>query len=282
VTLRLLVGAAKWCAMSASVRTNERSYTVSKQARNTGREQRLARAAAERRRAKRNRLLAAGGGLVIVGLLVAIVVALVNALGNSGSRNDRDAPTALVAPAGSTAAGAIPVGDAAAPVKLEVYLDYMCPFCGRFERANADELNRVVADGTVRLEVYPLSFLDKASNGTRYSTRAANAVATVADRAPDKVLALNQALFARQPEEGSEGLTNEQIATLAGSAGIPQEVISAFPSRTFEPWIANVTDTAFGSGITGTPTVKINDKVFKGDLYTAGPLTDAITAARSQ
>jgi protein-disulfide isomerase len=251
---------------------------MGKQARSTARQVRLARAAAARRRAKRNRILAGGGGLIIVGLLVAIVVTVVNAAGGS-SRADAGAPTTLLAPAGATVAGAIPIGDPAAPVKVEVYLDYMCPYCGRFDRANADDIGRLVAAGTVRLEIYPLSFLDKTSNDTRYSTRAANAVATVADRAPATVLAFTQALFAQQPHEGSSGLTDNQIAALARDAGVPPDVISTFAERTFEPWIAKVTDAAFASGITGTPTVKINGAVFKGDLYTAGRLTDAITTA---
>jgi protein-disulfide isomerase len=127
-----------------------------------------------------------------------------------------------------------------------------------------------------------MSFLDKTSNGTRYSTRAANATATVADRAPDKVLRFNQALFAEQPREGSDGLTNDQIVKLAGAAGVPHDVTNTFADRTFEPWIAKVTDAAFGSGITGTPTVKINGKVFKGDLYTVGPLTRALMSAGGQ
>jgi protein-disulfide isomerase len=189
---------------------------VGKQARNAARQQRLAQAAAARRHAKRTRILAASGGLVIVALLAAIVVALVNAAGGT-PRSDADAPTTLVTPAGATATGAISLGEPTAAVKLEVYLDYMCPFCGRFDRANADELSRLVADSTVRLELYPLSFLDEASNGTRYSTRTANAAATVADRAPDKLLAFNQALFAEQPPEGSKGLTDERIADLYGT-----------------------------------------------------------------
>jgi protein-disulfide isomerase len=254
---------------------------VGKQARNTHRQQRLARAAAARRRAKRNRVLAAGGGLVVVGLLVAIVVSLINAAGGT-SRVDGNAPTTLVTPAGATAAGAIRIGNPAAPVRVEVYLDYMCPYCGRFDRTNADEIHRMIDAGTVRLELYPLSFLDRMSNGTRYSTRAANAVATVADRAPDKVLAFTKALFAQQPQEGSEGRTDDQIANLARGAGVGQDVMDAFADRTYESWIATLTDKAFAGGITGTPTVKIDGTVFKGDLYTVGPLTDAITAAKGQ
>jgi protein-disulfide isomerase len=38
----------------------------------------------------------------------------------------------------------------------------------------------------------------------------------------------------------------------------------------------------FDTGISSTPTVKINGEVFKGDLYTTGPLTQAVTAAKGQ
>lgn len=250
---------------------------MSKQARTKAREARIAREAAERRTRRRNRLLA-GGGVVIVGLLVAIVISLVNAAGNAS--DDAASQKPLVTPTGVTDNGAISLGKAEAPVKLEVYLDYMCPYCGRFELANGEEISRLVAEGTVRLELHPLAFLDRMSDGTRYSTRTANAVVTVADKAPDKALAFSNALFARQPAEGSKGLTNDEIAELAGGAGVPQDVIAQFSAETFQPWVAKYTELAFDSGITGTPTVKINGEVYKGDLYTAGPLTQAILTAK--
>jgi hypothetical protein len=59
-------------------------------------------------------------------------------------------------------------------------------------------------------------------------------------------------------------------------------VISQFASGRFEPWVTKVTRAAFDGGITGTPTVKINGTPFQGDLYTAGPLTQAINAAKGQ
>lgn len=254
---------------------------MGKQARDAARLQRSARAAAQRRARSRNRIIGSVGGLVIIGLVVAILVAVVNAAGGK-EKESTAARKPLVAPAIATANGALALGKATAPVKLEIYLDYMCPYCGRFERANSGELDRMVADGTVRLELYPLSFLDRMSQGTKYSTRAANAVATVADQAPDKVLAFNTALFASQPAEGTDGLSNDEIAKLANDSGVPPEAVARFTELTFEPWIAASTKAVFDTGVTGTPTVKINDTLFRGDLYTVGPLTEAVTAAKGQ
>jgi len=252
---------------------------VNKQQRDAAR----ARAAeAAKRQRRRMRILTIAGAVVIGGLIGAIVFAVVRSAGGEQTPPAAVSSGALVAPTGATEAGALTVGKPDAPVTLDVYLDYMCPYCGRFERANSAELDRLVADGTVRVQLYPLSFLDKASNGTRYSTRAANAVATVADRAPDKLLAFNAALFANQPEEHSPGLTDERIAELARNAGVSVQVVDVFGQRIFEPWIATATDASFKSGIQGTPTVKIDGQVFKGDLYAAGPLTQAIVAAKGQ
>jgi protein-disulfide isomerase len=215
--------------------------------------------------------------VVIVGLLVAIVFTVVKAANNESTA--RPVASGPVVPPRGAEGGALVTGQAAAPVKLEVYADYMCPYCGRFERANGAEIARLVGDGTARQYLHPLNFLDQSSNGTRYSSRAANAVATVYDRAPDKLLPFNSALFANQPAEGSDGLSDEKIADLARQAGVPQSVTDTFTQGTFEPWVAASTEAAFAAGLQGTPTVKINGQMFQGDLYTAGPLTEAITAA---
>jgi protein-disulfide isomerase len=249
---------------------------MGKQQRVTSREARNTQAAIAARRGRRINWVLALGGLVIIGLVIAIGVVAFNAA-------NRDEPTGgggeLVIPANLTPAGAIPVGQAAAPATVEIYLDYMCPACGQFERVNSSELDRLIQAGTAKVELRPISFLDRTSQGTRYSSRAANAMATVADRAPDRVWAFNNALYDSQPQEGSRGLTDQQIAELATQAGVGREVVDAFDERIFEPWVARVTRAAFDAGVQGTPTVKINGTVFRGDVYRAGPLTKAVEAA---
>jgi protein-disulfide isomerase len=185
----------------------------------------------------------------------------------------------IVAPQHVTATGAIPVGRADAPVTVHIYYDYMCPACGAFEAANSKELDRLVADGTARVELHPIAFLDRLSSGTQYSTRSASAVAVVADAAPDSVWAFHTALYQHQPAEGSEGLTDQEIADVASGAGVPAAVVDRFADGTYQPWVASVTREAFASGVEHTPTIKINGDVFDGDAFTVGPLTRAIESA---
>lgn len=251
------------------------------QARERARDIRRAREIAEQQRRKRARVLKIGA-VIIGGLVLAIVISLIVSASRTNPPAGTTSDKPLIVPAAAAPNGSFTVGSAIAPVRLELYLDYMCPYCGRFERANGGEIQRLVGDGTVKVELHPLSFLDRMSSGSRYSTRTANAVTTVAEKAPDKVLAFNQALFDKQPAEGSAGLTNDQVAAIAIGAGVPPDVVNAFGAGTYEPWVLQATAAAFDSGITGTPTVKINGTVYQGDLYTAGPLTQAIIAAKGR
>jgi protein-disulfide isomerase len=250
---------------------------VGKQAREQSREMRKGRAAVAAESGEKARWPRIAGAVIIIGLLLAITFTVVKAANTDSTA--RPAASGPVVPPQGADGGALVTGQAAAPVKLEVYADYMCPYCGRFERANGAEIARLIGDGTARQYLHPLAFLDQQSNGTRYSSRAANAAATVYDQAPDKLLAFHTALFANQPAEGGDGLSDDKIAELARQAGVPQPVVDTFTKGAFEPWVATSTDAAFAAGLTGTPTVKINGELFTGDLYTVGPLTEAITAA---
>lgn len=231
--------------------------------------------AAERRDATVRKIVLGLGGLVILALIGAIVFAVV-----MGSRDDK----ASSAGSGSTAApanlanGAIPFGKATAPVTVQVYFDYMCPACGAFEANNGPELKRLMESGTAKVELRPLAFLDRYSNGTEYSSRAANALATVADGAPDKVLAFHEALYANQPAENTEGLSDTQIADLAKGAGVPDAVVARFAAGEFRVWVTNTTQEALTAGIDSTPTVLVNGQKI-ADVFTAGPLTQAIESA---
>ena len=176
--------------------------------------------------------------------------------------------------------GAMVIGQASAPVTVSVYSDFLCPFCGTFEATNGAMLQKYVTEGKIKVAFYPLTFLDRLSQGTQYSTRTANDFVAVAQDAPATALAFSAALFANQPTEGKAGLTDSQIIDLAIKAGVPQTVTDTFKDQTYVPWTQQITQEAFGANpISGTPTAKINGTTFTGDLYTAGPLEEAIKKA---
>lgn len=231
---------------------------------------RAAREAAARR-ARLMRLAVWAGGVVIIGLVVAIVVVAVMSAGDGKKDTKADGP--LVTPA-HLVHGAVPAGDPDAPVTLELYFDYMCPACGAFEQTYGAMLSDMVDAGQLRVELRPMTFLDRSSNGTEYSTRTANALATVVDQAPEAVWAFHAALYANQPSEGSSGLSDDQIESIAVDAGVPPEVASTFTDGTFEPWAAKSNQAAFDAGVQSTPTVIID-----GEQWTEGDLGDVLAKA---
>lgn len=171
------------------------------------------------------------------------------------------------------------VGKPEAPVIVDIYQDFICPFCGALERANSADLTALTASGQAAIRIHPMAFLDSASSGTKYSSRAANDLVTVAKAEPSKVMAFNAILYANQPAENSTGLTDAQIAALAKQAGVSQATIDTFTASVNADFVVASTNEAFADGIDSTPTILINGVAFTGDFRTAGPLKTAIQAA---
>jgi protein-disulfide isomerase len=156
---------------------------------------------------------------------------------------------------------------------IVTYIDFFCPFCKAFETANAEYLKELVADGTASLEIHPIAILDPQSLGTRYSTRAANAAACVANYNPGLFLDAMAGLFERQPAEKTEGLTNDELIGIVGNAGVRTERMSAcINDEPFKAWVADATQRALDGPLPntevpkvgGTPTVLVNGVAYEG------------------
>lgn len=174
----------------------------------------------------------------------------------------------------------VTIGPATAPVTVDVYLDFMCPACGQFERVSGATLQKAaLVDGTARVRVHTMNFLDRASSGTDYSTRAANAFTTVAHEQPDIALAFAQALYEHQPNEGTAGLTDAQIAQYARSCGASEATVSKFAAGIYTDFVEQVNASALAHGIHSTPTVLVNGKQVSNPSR-PGVIGQAIVTAR--
>ncbi len=256
--------------------TKQDSTSTSKKSAPTGsRREQLRQQQAKQDRERRIRTIVT---LSIVGVaLAAIVTALVIFVVPMLTKKSQ------VASGGSDSKYVVKVGNSDAPAVVDVYLDYMCPYCGNFERTNSEDIKSMTTDGKALVQIHPLAFLDDASQGTEYSSRAANAFVTVANKEPDKVLAFNAILFENQPDEQTTGLTDAEIAQLAQKVGVSTATTDTFTDNLYADWVAKGTTDAFKSeGIESTPTVKINGKaVESADLFTAGKLKSDVEKAGS-
>jgi protein-disulfide isomerase len=210
-------------------------------------------------------------GAVVAAVVLVLVAAVVVV---QQARHDR-AVAAAAQPSGvprnvSSDGGIVAVfPGAAAPtaagaVTVELWEDLQCPACRAFSGANAAALERWARHGVVRLVYKPVSFLDGAST-TRYSSRALNAAAAVADSAPAAFPAFHGLLFAHQPAEGGAGLTDAQLVEYAVQAGAPREAVaSALATRRYQGWIVQRTE-EFSRKYSGTPTIVVDGTVLRPD-----------------
>ncbi|GAA2521455.1 DsbA family protein [Winogradskya humida] len=161
------------------------------------------------------------------------------------------------------------------PVTIDIYEDFMCPICHEFEDAAGPTITQLVDAKKVTVNYHPIAILDRYST-TEYSTRSAAAAAAAAQGG--KFYEYHETLFANQPEEGSAGLDNAKLIELGKDVGLTDQAFAdAITNKTYTGWATKVTDTASGSGVTGTPTVLVAGK--KLDNPSAQALTAAVEAA---
>jgi len=255
------------------------------------------RADAEKRRKRRNKWFLQGGiglGIVAVAAIIAIVVVNVNNGGGSvsaaGPKNMVTGGIQFTGGDGKIApveTGAVPADGTPSPVatadsggKVAVveYVDWACPVCKQFEGAYADQITDFVKSGKATLEIHPVSILDRSYLGSRYASRAANAAMCVANNEPDKFLDVQTQFFEKQPEEGTKGLTNAEIADLVKAGGATSSAVSdCLSDETYKGWVTKVTnqvladDSLKGPQGFGTPTIMV-------DGQRVNTLTDVVPA----
>jgi len=196
-----------------------------------------------------------------IGISAAVVVVLV-VLGGVVVflNNQATAPGEAPETAGivNSETGAISFGEG--ETTIDTYVDFMCPICGQFEDAYGEQLQEAAANGDITLNIHPISILNRASTTGEYSSLAAGSMYCVAAEAPDAALEYFNLLFANQPEEGTAGLTEDQLVAFAEQAGAggAAECITDGTYMTFtEDQVDNTPPDPTTGGV-GTPTVVID------------------------
>lgn len=205
-------------------------------------------------------VLMAVAAVAIVGLMVAGGVAVWVI-----SRPDPPAPVTPTVAADAVEGLAVGAG----PVRVDVYVDYQCPPCARFEELTGDSLTSYLAADRVTLNIHPVAFTDRRSTN-EYSTRSAAAVACAHEQ--DKTLEFHRYLLRHQPAENTAGPTDRELAVAGHALGLGADWDYCIAEGRKRAWVNDATAAAHGDGVETVPAVFVNDrpvKATKADLVTA-------------
>jgi protein-disulfide isomerase len=233
-----------------------------------------------------------GGGSrgVIAGVAIVVVLAVVVGVGlwlqNRNKPGELPAAIPVVAAGPEyrvTALGdTVVTGNPQAPVTIDVYEDFLCPACGRFEKDYHPRLAQAAADGKAKVVYHPVAILDDRSAPAGYSTLAAGAAFCAAEASIFP--RFHDSLFATQPAEGSRAWTSAQLQQLGRGLGAGDNFARCVQTGA-QRRVAAATETAsrYISGRRpdhqfGTPSVIVNGAVV--DLGDEGWLDQALSGAR--
>jgi protein-disulfide isomerase len=177
----------------------------------------------------------------------------------------------------ATASGAvITAGDG--PVVVDVYEDYLCPSCERFENRYGNELTTALNEGRITVRYHSIAILDRLSEPPGYSTRAANAALC---SVPAGIFPrYHQKLFDEQPAERSAGMSDDQLIALGTDMGAQGDFAECVRGGTHTDTVKAETEKVIDDpalqtqGQFGTPTVLVNGQ--RADLNNTSWLRDVL------
>ncbi|MDN5894072.1 MAG: DsbA family protein [Nocardioides sp.] len=228
-----------------------------------------------------------GNRNVVIGGCVAVVLLMIIAVGWAIQSNRDTSGEAADKPGGGSSQTTEPgnvaiatadeyglgVGDPEAPVKVEIFEDFQCPYCQQLESATRDDLLQAAKDGDAYVVYRPMAFLND------YSSEALNAFGVVLDEVGGKAaLEFHNQLFVNQPPESGPSPDTDWLIDLAKKSGAGGDgVASGIKDGDFDEWATNASDAASKEGITGTPAAFVNGEPVDGS--TIQEMADNILSA---
>jgi protein-disulfide isomerase len=210
---------------------------------------------------------------VLAALAVVVVVAVVVTL------SGRSSTASVAATYPVRLEGAVVVaGQQTARTTVDIYEDYLCPVCARFEQTYGSDITQALNDGQIQVRFHGVAILSSASKPAGYSQRAGNAALCSVDA---KIFpAYHQRLFTDQPAEGSAGKSNDELVALGRELGAQGDFENCVRSGKNIDAVVAETNRAIANAALrgpqgfGTPTVLVGGQ--KVDLSNSNWLQDAI------
>jgi protein-disulfide isomerase len=188
----------------------------------------------------------------LIGIVAAMVaLALIVLLGMPAAATERAKAT------GNT------LGDANAPVTLEVYSDFQCPFCGQFDRTTLREIeDKYVKNGKVRVVFNHYILVGEES------TRAAEASECANDQG--KFWEYAATLFNNQAGENQGAFADAKLEGFAQQLSLNMDQFKqCMIERPHLTKVQSSTQNGAQRGVNSTPTLFVNNQLVRGAISLA-------------
>jgi protein-disulfide isomerase len=212
----------------------------------------------------------------ISGFAVVAGVALIVILGQKPAASVSSTPLIPTTSYAPGLAAGESLGRADAPVTLEIWSDFQCPFCGQLARTY---LPRLVTDFVVggQLRIVPRDVAFVGRGDPNESVDAAVAASCAADQ--DRYWQFHDILFWNQSGENEGAFSDGKLREMADLLGLDRsawDVCRADPHR--DETVSTTTSDALAAGVDSTPTLVLNGTRTAGVPRTYDDLANAIRA----
>lgn len=218
----------------------------------------------------RRRVTVAGSALTALALAAGVGVGVANSGGAGTGIAGADQPLKVPANTSGRDGTVITYGDKNEKDTLTIFEDPRCPFCAQFEQADGARVKQLADEGRFKVEYRFGTFLDDALGG-QGSAQALGALGAAVNESPSKFIEYHKVLYANHPDENDDAFAStSRLLDLASKVdGLRTPAFdAAVKDHTYVPWASKVSDAFNKSGVSATPTVKLNNhdlKVIDGD-----------------
>ena len=206
------------------------------------------------------------GAALLVGVAIVFFAVLSQPRATAAPTDGITQPTSSV-PAGL--ADGRTLGSAKAPVTIDIWADFQCPYCGQLARyVEPPLIDQFVATGYARLVFHDMAFLGEDSSGWNESVEAASAARCAADQG--LFWQMHDWLFANQNGENEGAFAQARLRSIAQAAGLDMTAYdSCMAAGDKQASVKSDSSADFATGIHSTPTIKVNGVLYKDKLTTS-------------
>ena len=177
------------------------------------------------------------------------------------------------------------IGKSSAKKTLELYEDSRCPVCATFEQGVGSTIEKDVESGKYKIKYVGATFIDDGAPGEG-SKNALSALGAALNVSPEAFLKYKAALYSTDfhPEENQDKFAKDsyllEIADSVPALKSNAEFKKNVENGTFDAWAMKMSEAFDKSGVTGTPTLKMNGKPVTAQGSDSPPMTaDQFTTA---